>query len=189
MSAADARARAVALVTLAPFYERLRARVEGLTDHEYLWEPVPGCLTVEAGSRGPFSTGGPAEGGRFTTIAWRLCHIGDFLRDERNARWLGREPAVRNDDIRHPTTAAGGVDYLEQSWRVWDDLLSSLSVEELWERLGPIAGPYGDGERIGYVIHIMDELIHHGAEVGVVRDLYAAVGGREPVGDRQGPAS
>jgi hypothetical protein len=35
-------------------------------------------------------------------------------------------------------------------------------------------GPYGDSERIGFVIHIMDELIHHTAEVGVMRDLYAA---------------
>ena len=37
-----------------------------------------------------------------------------------------------------------------------------------------MAGPYAESERIGFVIHIMDELIHHAAEVGVIRDLYAA---------------
>ena len=44
----------------------------------------------------------------------------------------------------------------------------------MWEPIGPIAGPYANSERIGFVIHTMDELIHHGAEVGVMRDLYAA---------------
>ena len=46
------------LVSLAPFYERLRARVEGLTNEEYLWEPIPGCLTVQSGEAGRFITGG-----------------------------------------------------------------------------------------------------------------------------------
>jgi hypothetical protein len=27
-------------------YDRLRRRLEGLTDDEYFWEPAPGCWTV-----------------------------------------------------------------------------------------------------------------------------------------------
>ena len=27
-------------------WKRLRNRIEGLTDPEYLWEPVPGCWTI-----------------------------------------------------------------------------------------------------------------------------------------------
>ena len=50
-----------------------------------------------------------------------------------------------------------------------------MTPEEMWEPLGLIAGPYADDERIGFVIHIMDELIHHAAEVGVMRDLYTAM--------------
>jgi hypothetical protein len=170
----DVRARSIELASLAPFYDRFRARIEGLTDDEYLWEPVAGCLTVRPGEVGPFSTGGPQHLGPVTTIAWRMCHIGDFLRAERNARWLGREPVQLDADIRHPTIAAGGVEYVDASWGSWQRLVSSLTPDEMWEPIGPIGGLYGSSERIAFVIHIMDELIHHAAEVGVMRDLYSA---------------
>lgn len=170
----DPLARSVELVSLAPFYERFRARVQGLTDDEYVWEPVLGCLTVRRDEVGTFRTGGPPVQGPVTTIAWRICHIGDFLRHERNWRWLGREPEQLDADIRHPITAVGGIEYVDASWASWQRLVSSLTPREMWEPMGAIAGPYGDSERIGLVVHIMDELIHHAAEVGVMRDLYAA---------------
>ena len=31
-------------------------------------------------------------------------------------------------------------------------------------------------DRVAFVIHIMDELIHHGAEVALLRDLYRVRG-------------
>ena len=170
----DVRARSVELVSLAPFYERLRWRIEGLTDDEYLWEPGPGCLTVRPDDVGSLVTGGALATGPLTTIAWRLCHIGDFLRHERNWRWLGREPEHVDRDIRHPMTAVGAMAFLDASWVFWQRLVASLTPGEMWEPIGPIAGPYANSERIGFVIHTMDELIHHGAEVGVMRDLYAA---------------
>src|SRR4051794_16691469 len=49
----DIRVRSVELVSLAPFYERFRARIEGPSDAEYLWEPVAGCLTVRPRSARP----------------------------------------------------------------------------------------------------------------------------------------
>jgi hypothetical protein len=171
----DIRARSVELVSLTPFYERFRSRIDGLTDDEYLWEPASGCLTVHPGEVGSFVTGGRPGPGPVTTIAWRMCHIGDFLRHERNWRWLNREPVQLDRHIRHPTTAAGGIGYVEESWSSWQRLLSSMTPAEMWEPLGPIAGPYAEDERIGFVIHIMDELIHHAAEVGVMRDLYTAM--------------
>jgi hypothetical protein len=171
----DSGARALELVSLTPFYERFRWRVEDLTDEEYLWEPVDGCLTVRPDETGAYITGGPPSWGPVTTIAWRICHIGDFLREERNWRWLGREPDQLDRDIRHPMTAAGGLEYVDASWSAWQRLMASLTPAEMWEPVGPVGGRYGDGERIGFVIHIMDELIHHAAEVGVMRDLYAAM--------------
>jgi hypothetical protein len=62
VSADDARARAVELPSLDYYYARFRDRVDGLTDDEYLWEPLPGCLTVTA-ERGKVERvpgGGPA---------------------------------------------------------------------------------------------------------------------------------
>src|SRR4051794_7742340 len=170
----DIRVRSVELVSLAPFYERFRARIEGLSDAEYLWEPVAGCLTVRPGQLGPFRTGGTSQPAPVTTIAWRMCHIGDLLRHERHARWLGREPEQHDADIRHPMTAAGGIDYVDASWASWQRLVTSLNPDEMWEPIGAIGGPHGTSERIGLVIHTMDELIHHAAEVGAMRDLYAA---------------
>jgi hypothetical protein len=111
-----------------------------------------------------------------TTIAWRLCHIGDFLREERNWRWLGRQPEQLDRDIRHPMTARGGIAYLQASWAAWQRLVASLTPAEMWAPIGTIGGPYGDRERLLLVVHVMDELIHHGAEVGVMRDLYVAMG-------------
>jgi hypothetical protein len=34
------------LAQMDEVYGRLRGRLEGLSDEEYLWEPVPGCWTV-----------------------------------------------------------------------------------------------------------------------------------------------
>jgi hypothetical protein len=34
------------LLQMDEVYARLRRRLEGLTDEEYLWEPVPGCWTI-----------------------------------------------------------------------------------------------------------------------------------------------
>ena len=112
----DVRARSVELVSLTPFFERFRPRLDGLGDDEYLWEPTPGCVTVQPGEVGPFVTGGPQRRGPLTTIAWRICHIGDFLRQERNWYWLGREPELRDQDIRHPMTALAAIGYVEASW-------------------------------------------------------------------------
>jgi ankyrin repeat protein len=38
--------------------------------------------------------------------------------------------------------------------------------------MGPIAGPYAADDGTAFALHILDELIHHGAEVGAVRDFY-----------------
>jgi hypothetical protein len=67
--------------------EQLRPRLNGLTDEEYRWEPVPGAWNVRPRGTGtaPIAVGG----GEFTmdyampepdpppvtTIAWRLGHI------------------------------------------------------------------------------------------------------------------
>jgi hypothetical protein len=179
---ANVQERSVALVSLTPFYERHRARIVGLTDDEYWWQPAPNCLTVERGHRGPLVTGGPPTDGPLTTVAWRMCHIGDGLRSERTWRWLGREPELFDADIRHPMGAAAAIEYVDESWAAWQRLMASVTPQELWEPIGPVGGIYGESERIGLVIHLMDEFIHHSAEVALMRDLYAAIATAQPGG-------
>jgi hypothetical protein len=44
---------------------RLTGRLDGLTDQEYFWEPVPGCWSLRQGTTGPSwaaRPGGPASG-------------------------------------------------------------------------------------------------------------------------------
>jgi hypothetical protein len=57
---------------------------------------------------------------------------------------------------------------------VWTAVLSALPGSSLAEPVGPVAGPYADSTRRAFVLHVLDELIHHGGEVALVRDLRAA---------------
>ena len=57
-------------------YDRTRRRLEGLTDQEYLWEPVPGCWTIRPDDVRVFrAENGSLSVPAFTTIAWRLWHL------------------------------------------------------------------------------------------------------------------
>ncbi len=56
-----------------------RPRLTGLTDEEYLWEPVGDCWTLHPTDDGLALNDHawpPPRPSPFATIAWRLCHIG-----------------------------------------------------------------------------------------------------------------
>jgi len=154
--------------------QRLRERIAGLTDDEYFWQPVPDCWTVHP-------VNGTVDGGPpfpdeppFTTIAWRLTHIVDFLQTERTATWFGLTPAPDDGEPPIPGTAAAATQAFDHAVAVWRRRLIAVDDEQLCEKMGEIAGHYADSDRASFALHILDELIHHGAEVGVVRDLYRA---------------
>jgi uncharacterized damage-inducible protein DinB len=60
---------------------------------------------------------------------------------------------------------------LNGAYAWWQDLIDSLSPSDLIDPLGPIAGPYADSDKGALVLHQIDEMIHHGAELAVLRDL------------------
>jgi hypothetical protein len=35
-------------------------------------------------------------------------------------------------------------------------------------------GPYAESNTVDLALHVLDEVVHHGAEIGLLRDLYAA---------------
>jgi uncharacterized damage-inducible protein DinB len=129
-------------------WERLQARLAGLGDDEYLWTPADGVMT----------------------IAWRVAHIASGLTEERIALWLGVDltPPAAGDQ----TTAAGAMGWLEDAYAHWRLVLTSMSDDDLRAPIGAAAGPYADASRNSFVLHMLDELIHHGAEVALLRDLY-----------------
>jgi uncharacterized damage-inducible protein DinB len=144
------------LIELSDYaWRRLGERMAGLTDAEYRWEPVPG----------------------FTTLAWRLCHIADLLREHRNGPWLGRPAPPARGSEGDPPTARAALSALTEAHDSWRTILTATTEQSLAEPMGPVAGHYADATRRSFVLHILDELIHHGAEAALLRDLYAAGAG------------
>jgi hypothetical protein len=166
------------LIELSSYvWQRFRRRMDGLTDSEYRWEPVPDCRTVRPTADGTFRSDGPAgqaDRNVFTTLAWRLCHIADLLSEERNGSWLGHAPAPRRARRGDPGTAQEVLADLDQAYASWHEFLLATGEESLGELIGPIGGLYAASTRRSFALHILDELIHHGAEAALLRDLYAA---------------
>ena len=162
------------LQTLEDVRARTFARLEGLTDGEYLWEPVAACMTLRPAADGtyradPRSAVDPVPA-PFTTIGWRVWHIGaDCLRS------YGRFfEEVEHDDDPHlwPGTADAGVRALAEDWSDFRARVESLGDERLLRPMGPLGGAYAHESYLLLVLHALDEAAHHGAEIGVLRDLY-----------------
>jgi hypothetical protein len=163
-------------------FDRLRSRVEGLTDAEYLWEPAPGCWSLRPG---PDGTHGfewdphHPEPQPLTTIAWRLSHVTDILAGDRNASWIGLTPRGLSAEERRAAgeaaTAAAAIAALERAYARFRSHMSTMDSETLLEPMGDVAGQWGKDTRLAFVLHELDELIHHGAEIATLRDLYRAL--------------
>ena len=92
----------------------------------------------------------------------------------RNPRWLGRKPVGPEVTHLEAATAAEALAAVDAAWASWKALADSLTDEELAEPIGPAGGFFAQEEREAFVLHIADELIHHAAEVALLRDLWAA---------------
>ena len=101
-------------------WNRARPRMDGLTEHEYLWEPVADCWTVRAGTDGSFMPdwGSPEPSpAPFTTIAWRVSHIGFFLNMRANHRFGDRTMTPMN--APWPSSARAALDWIDKSFRAY----------------------------------------------------------------------
>ncbi|MCX4878936.1 DinB family protein [Streptomyces sp. NBC_00847] len=166
--------------------------VGAMTDEEYLWEPVPDCWSVRrrADGPGPRATvlAGSADGdwGRdaapyphpspppFTTVAWRLSHLSEmlFLRADHTAggHALTRDDHVVNGDV------ASGVAAFDAGVTAWRKALLSVDEAAL-DTVGRCTYPHGsDPEEpfVDIVWWVNQEVLHHGAEIALLRDLYRA---------------
>jgi hypothetical protein len=154
-----------------------RPRLEGLTDHEYLWEPVDGCWSVRPGADGRWQwehAWPPPDPAPFTTIAWRICHIGSGVLGFRASNHFGDGSQADESKITWPTTAADGLAFLDDAYHRWLSGLESLSDDEYARPCGPAEGPYAQHPFGTLVLHISREVFHHGAEIATLRDLYRA---------------
>ncbi len=171
------------LLDLSDFaWQRLRGRVDGVTDEEYFWEPFDGCWSVRKTEAGFVADGAliPPEPAPFTTLAWRITHIVDMLQGERTATWFGHQPGPEDGAPGVSETAESALSALDHAYDVWRRRLAALSQEDLDRPMGDIAGPWAEYDGTSFALHILDELIHHGAEVGTVRDFYRGVRAEDP---------
>lgn len=163
---------------------QLRPRLEGLTDEEYLWEPVPGCWSVRPrGQSAAAIQGGsgdhviefafpPPVPEPITTIAWRLGHVIVGCLGARNASHFGGPP---EDYMTHdyPGDAATALAQLDEAYARWTEGVRGLDDAALARPVGEAEGPWAERSLMTLVLHINREVIHHGAEIALLRDLYA----------------
>lgn len=161
--------------------EQARPRLAGLTDEEYLWEPVPGAWTIRPRTRddqpgtGPMTIDWvfpPPEPAPVTTIAWRLGHVIVGVLAARTASHFGGQ-AADHLSWRHAATADMALTQLDDAYAAWLAGVRRLDAAALARPCGPAEGPWGDLPMATLVLHIHRELIHHLAEIALLRDLWA----------------
>jgi hypothetical protein len=159
-------------------WNRLAGRLAGMGDEEYFWEPVPGCWSLRQRHDGRWRLDGRGGGGPapdpapFTTIAWRLGHlagiaVGGFT------SWRFGDRRLDKDTLDCPSGVEGIAGFLDEQYRPWRDGLAGLGPQEWAAPLGSSWGQYAGTNTVDLALHVLDEVIHHSAEIGVLRDLYA----------------
>jgi len=165
------------------WHAHLRPRMNGLTDDEYHWEPVPGMWGVRP--RDPSATPTGPGSGAFTvdfafpqpdpppatTIAWRMMHLAIGCFGMRAASHFGAPP-VDYDSYDYPGDAATALDRLDASYALWMNGVKALTSEELMRPIGPAEGQFAKEPMAALIMHINREALHHGAEIALLRDLY-----------------
>jgi hypothetical protein len=159
---------------------QLRPRFAGLTDEEYFWEPVPGAWNVRPrGGTADIQIGTGAftidwafpepSPAPVTTIAWRLAHILVGILGDRNARHFGGPP-ISYESYDYPGSANDALNRLDDQYQKW--IVGVRSLDD--ERLGQPCGEHGfeADPMAALVLHINREMIHHGAEIALLRDLF-----------------
>jgi hypothetical protein len=155
-------------------------RLDGLTDDELRWQPAPGSWTVRRLRDGRVVVDnrlGPGPDVPPPSIAWRLAHLVDIYGSVRNARWLRAPSEVVDRAVPHdPWSIAEDVEgclaLLRTATTYWLDVLRSVPDEAWFEPLGPGCEPWHQSTLVAFAHHQLDEAIHHGAELGLLRDLY-----------------
>jgi len=152
-------------------YHSLRDRVEGLTDEEFFWEPVSGCWTVRRGADGRWSADYrdvDPEPPPFTTIAWRLVHLAECKVMYREYAFGAASLTWPQIDSAHTTGDA--IAELERGQRLLADDLGGLTDADLD---APRLTNWGEEWPTWKIFWTMiDHDLHHGGEIGVLRDLY-----------------
>jgi hypothetical protein len=150
----------------------VRPHLDGLTDDEYFWEPVPGMWSVRGPDTVDFEYPEPSPP-PVTTIAWRLGHLIVGVFGVRNASHFGGPP-MSYEDHRWAMTAADALAQLDDGYDRWIAGVRGMDRARWGAPVGEAEGPWAEHPYRELVLHINREAIHHAAEILVLRDLYRA---------------
>ena len=183
--------RAIVVDQLGFYWDTsLWPRLHGLTDEEYLWEPVPGCWSVRPDADGRLVLDGAPPGAApdpppLTTLAWRLNHIAVGCFHTRASTFFGDGSVPADADMfdpRHlpaslPGTADEALGFLRRSYERWRDGLLSMDEAAFGAPLGARGAFFAEHSMAQLALHLNRETFHHGGEIGLLRDLYRETGG------------
>lgn len=154
-----------------------RWAVEGLTDAEYFWEPVDRCWTVHrrdddrgvhAQGRGEWVIDYDLERPPYvSTIAWRMNHISACNAVYRDHAF--GDATLGWDDLEIPGTPADAVAWLDQTHAQLRSDLATLTPDDAFSERRAWWGAPLTVRAVLWTLTV--EHVHHGAEIGVLRDI------------------
>jgi len=156
---------------MARSYARLRARLEGLTDDEFFWQPGPGSWTIYQDRPGHWTyhyavpEPNPAP---LTTIGWQLVHLGTTK--VMYHEWAYGDARLTFPQIEIPSSASGALLLLEKGQSLLADDLRGTPEANLDEPRRTNWGDMWPAWRIFTTMADHDAL--HGGAIGYLRDLY-----------------
>src|SRR4051794_19586949 len=127
---------------------QLRPKLDGLTDEEYLWEPVPGSWSIRRGGGDDgewaidFAYPEPVPA-PVTTIAWRLAHVNVGIFGMRNASHFGGPPIDYQSAVWTPH-AAVALAQLDEGYARWVAGVASMDPDRLAAPIGPAEGAFAE---------------------------------------------
>ena len=135
--------------------------LDGLSEEELLWEPVDACWSIrrdDAGAwRQDWMPAPPVE--PFTTIAWRLAHIGQSMAS--HARRLFGEGTFSYATYEAAGSVEGAHAFLEESFGSW-----RAGIAGAGERLRP--------ELVNEILSFNYHHLGHAKEIDTIRQLFRA---------------
>jgi hypothetical protein len=152
-------------------YAIFRRCVEGVSDHEFWWEPAPDCWRVFRDESGrwthDYAEPDPVPA-PFTTIGWRLTHVA-------TCKVMYHEyafgPGVLTwDTLETPHDVPGSLAMIERGHDLLREDLASLDDRDLDL---PRRTNWGEEWPAWQIIWTMiHHDLQHGGEIGSLRDLY-----------------
>ena len=162
----------VMLDSMDRMFGQLIDRLDGLTTSEYLWEPVAETWSVRANVGAVPLVDGAGERdvdpAPVTTIAWRLWYIAIDCFDDYTRRFHGD---TADASTVWTLDADEAIEILTEKWAAYR---STVANRDWWEELGGGWDHWSRHCTADMAMHASNEIVHHAAEVALLRDLYRA---------------